>query len=515
VRILQEAFARVSCPITLRPRPKGLGSYYDSIKRTLEITNTENSIDFVVLLHSEDIVNCYTALGIVNTTFSPIPRSLRDFIATPKNTGYRSLHVRIHFEGQNYLIKIRTPSMDEWASFGILTEWDSQKPLSDEHWREISELLRTIGEYEGAGPKRKALIRLSEAEEIFVYSPKGDIYYLPKESIVLDFAYRVHSEFGDHCSGAILNNEWVPLTHTLKDGDSVEILTSPEPIEVDPDLENLCKTPKSRTAINKRLHLERQNYAQEVGREILLQEFRRNGLPDDLLYGEDMQLVMEFLNIKDLADLFTRVGQDRTSPGVILYYLKAPLSGVDDLAGLEPARSFPLERNKLCISELDKAIHKFARCCNPYPGQEGMVAILSERGITFHRGDCTDLLQKHDLAPQELLDVIWNKDKVWRHPLTFHVHVLMETIQSLLPALARAPSSVTVQSVEGRTDKHDQPMMGLVVQLRDFSEAQRFFACLPRYRTSIEDYGRRGGPRLFPGGIPSRRSREADVAARK
>jgi GTP diphosphokinase / guanosine-3',5'-bis(diphosphate) 3'-diphosphatase len=116
VRALQEAFAKASCPITLRPRAKGLGNYYDPLKRTLEIANSENNIDFAVILQTEDLVTCYTALGIVNTTFAPIPRSLRDFIANPKNTGYRSLHVRIHSGDQNYLIKVRTPSMDEWAT---------------------------------------------------------------------------------------------------------------------------------------------------------------------------------------------------------------------------------------------------------------------------------------------------------------------------------------------------------------------------------------------------------------
>jgi len=492
---LQKAFADASCPATLRPRAKGLGSYYDPIKRTLELTNTENYVDFGIILPTEDLVGCYTALGIVNTTFPPIPRSLRDFIANPKNTGYRSLHVRIHAAGHNFLIKIRTPSMDEWATYGILTEWNAQKPLSDEHWQEISELLRTIGEYSGAGPQRKALIRLSETEEIFVYSPKGDIYYLPKGSIVLDFAYKIHSELGDFCSGATVNNDWVPLTHVLKDGDSVEILTSSEPLEVDPELETLCKTPRSRSAINKKLHHKRQRYAQKVGEEILMQEIHRHGLPNEILVGENIYFVLEFLNLKELPELFIRVGQDLLSPHLILYYLKPPPQGTDQIAHHGSLKSLPLERNTLAVSELDRAIHKFARCCNPYPGQHDLVAILSERGTTFHHKECKDLLQRHDLQPQQLLDVEWNKDAVWRHPLSFHVHVLLETLHSLIPALARAPSDILIQDLGSFVDKHDQPMVKLTVRLKDFAEAQRFFSCLPKNRSSIEDYGREEGPR--------------------
>jgi GTP diphosphokinase / guanosine-3',5'-bis(diphosphate) 3'-diphosphatase len=495
IQAFHKAFAGASCPVTVRPRAKGLGSYYDPVKRTLELANTENYVDFGIILQTEDLVSCYTALGIVNTTFPPIPRSLRDFIANPKNTGYRSLHVRIHWAGHNYLIKIRTPSMDEWATYGILTEWNAQKPLSDEHWQEISELLRTIGEYSGAGPQRKALIRLSEAEEIFVYSPVGDIYYLPKASIVLDFAYKIHSELGDFCTGAMINNEWVPVTHVLKDGDTVQILTSSEPLEVDPELETLCKTPRSRSAINKKLHQKRQTYAQKVGEEILMQEVRRHGLPDEILNGENTYFVLEFLNLKDLSELFVRVGQDLLSPHLILYYLKPPPPGADHVAHRGSLKLLPPERNTLAVSELDRAIHKFARCCNPYPGQDDLVAILSERGTTFHHKECKDLLQRHDLQPQQLLDVKWNKDAPWRFSLSFHVHVSLETLHSLIPALARAPSNITIQEIGSYLDKHDQPLVKLTVQLRDFSEAQRFFACLPRNRSAIEDYGRQEGPR--------------------
>lgn len=494
LRTLQEAFTRASCPIILRPRAKGLGNYYDPLKRTLEIANSENSIDFAIILQSEELIPCYTALGIVSTIFTPIPRSLRDFIANPKNTGYRSLHVRIHEGGHNYLVKVRTPSMDEWATYGILTDWSAQEPMSDEHWQEISELLRTIGEYAGAGAQRKALIRLSEADEIFVYSPKGDLYHLPKGSIVLDFAYKIHTQVGDYCSGAMINSEWVPLTHTLKDGDQVEILTSLAPLEVDPDLEKLCRTPRSRSAINRKLNQKRQGYAQQVGKEILLQEIRRHGLSEDLLVGENIRFVLEILNLKDLPDLFTRLGQDLLSPHLILYYLKPPPAGPDEFPDRGSIEPHPFERNVLSVSELDKAIHKFARCCNPYPGQDHVVAILSERGTTFHRRDCQDLLLKHDLQPQQLLDVTWNKELAWRYPLCFHIQVSLETVHSLIPAIARSPSNILIQHLESLVDRHGQPLVKLTVQLRDFAESQRFFLCLPKNRAAIEDYGRNEGP---------------------
>lgn len=495
---IQEVFRNAQLGADIRTRAKGLGSYYNHLKKTIDITNAENHVDFAIILPGETALECYTALGLVSTNFSPVPRSLRDFVANPKNNGYRSLHVRILVGTQNYLIKIRTPEMDKWATYGIVSEWDAQKPMSDEHWQEISELLKNIGEYGGAATQRKALIRLSESEEIFVYSPKGDIYFLPKGSIVLDFAYRIHSELGDHCEAAIINGEWFPITRQLQDGDVVEILKSPESVAADPDLEELCKTPKARTAINKHLQQKRSHYAQEVGRQILLQEIRRHNLFESILEGENLRLVLEFLNLKDLPDLFVRLGQDLISPHLIMYYLTPKPAEPEKVQVQESGTSALNERNLLLVTDLDRAIHKFARCCKPYPGQEGVLATLSERGITFHQSDCQDVWLRHDLHPQQLLQVAWNDQSHWRHPLTFHISVSQENLRDFLPNLATIPSSITIRKVESSLDRHDHPMVQLSINFHHYDEARALFGLLPKEKFTIESYGREGGLRRSP-----------------
>jgi len=494
--VLQRVFNDAPFTVTIRPRAKGLGSYYDPLKKTLDIINSENHMDFAVILDSEDTVACYSALGLVNLTFPPIPRTLRDFISNPKTNGYSSLHVRVHVGGQNYLIKIRTPKMDEYASYGILSKWDADKPLSDEHWQEISELLRSIGEYAGAGPQRKALIRLSESEEIFVYSPKGDIFYLPKGSVVLDFAYKIHSDLGDHCAGATVNSEWAPPTLQLNDADIVKIITSPELYDVDPELEGLCKTPKARTAINRHLQQKRLLYAQNIGQQILLQEVKRHGFPPEILEDENTRLILEFHNIKNLSELFVRVGQDLLSPHVVLYYFTSPLpkeKEQNQSAGKLPSVH---DRNVLTVAGLDKGIHKFARCCNPFPGQQDVLAVLSERGITFHHKSCSDLLDRHNLQPQRLLDVKWDRESLWRHPLMFHLRVMQASLQSLIQSLADCNSTASIQNLTNETDKHGQPLVLLTVKLQSFAEAHDFFRCLPADRITIDGYAREEGPKF-------------------
>ncbi len=487
---LREIFSNRPFQVMIRSRTKGLGSYYSHFKRTLDIGNAENHVDFAIIIDSDHLLDCYTALGIVNTTFTPIPRSLRDFIANPKNNGYRSLHVRVHEGGQNYLIKIRTPDMDEWAMFGILREWNAQKPLSDEHWQEVSELLRTIGEYGGAGSQRKELIRLSETEEIFVYSPKGDIYYLPKGSSVLDFAYRIHSELGDFCAGASVNTEWAEPTRILADGDVVEIVSSPEPLDIDPDLEAACKTPKARTAINRHLQQKRRRYAQNVGRQIVLQELQRHDISPDALEGEPVSLMLELLNLKDLDELYTRVGQDLLSPHLVLYYLESPAR--DRSSSESPSHRLPAPHgpNSVVVDELDKGVHKFARCCYPYPGQDRVVATLSERGMTFHHVDCGDLIQRHDLEPQRLVHIRWNQTERWGHPLVFSLVILDETLEELMEILAQPGPRFRVLSLTGLQNRHDQPCVRMEVELRSFAESAELFNRLEAVQILIEDYRR-------------------------
>ena len=476
---------------SIRTHIKGLGSYYDPLKRTLNPAYPENYADFAIILHTDDITACYKVLGFVNNNLTAIPRSIRDFIANPKANGYRSLHTRIHLSGNNYLVKVRTLEMENWANGGILRAWESMEGVTDDHWQEISELLRDIGEYGGAATHRKAMIRLAEAEEIYTYSPAGDIYYLPKGSTVLDFAYRIHSELGDKCEGALVNGAWTPITGRLKDGDTVEVLASSEPMDVDPDLEALCKTPKARTAINRGLHQKRLRFAQQAGKDILLQEIVRHKFSSSVLEGENIRLILEILNLKDLQELYLQIGQDLLTPQLVLYYLEGHRPDESRRQGEAEAPG----QNTLSVSGLDKAVFKFARCCNPLPGQDHVLATLSERGVTFHHRDCHDLHERHSLLVQQMLQIHWDLGMPWRHPLTFQVQVLECGIRDLLPVLAGMPEAVRIQRITSGLDKHNKEFVSLSVTFHNFGEARKFFSQLPVEKTMVEDFGREGGPR--------------------
>ncbi len=177
---------------------------------------------------------------------------------------------------------------------------------------------------------------------------------------------------------------------------------------------------------------------------------------------------------------------------MVLYYLEG--HGPDGEKKAEPEH---VEHNTISVPMLDKAIFKFARCCNPLPGQENIVATLSERGVTFHNGDCQDLHERHFLQPKQMLRVHWNTRSVWKHPLVFHVQILGQNLRDLLPALAALPPQIKVLQIMGTAGKSDQEMVLLSVVLHGFDEARKLFGQLPAQGTVIEEFGREGGPQQW------------------
>jgi GTP diphosphokinase / guanosine-3',5'-bis(diphosphate) 3'-diphosphatase len=490
---LETAFSSMPAPILVRPRVKGLGPYYSHERQTIDLKTAENPVDFTIVIDSPDPVVCYTGLGIINSTFTPVPKSIRDYIANQKPNGYQSLHVRINNKGHDYLIKLRLKSMDIKANSGMIYALNSKNPIYESFLEELSDLLKNIGEYGGAGAQRNDLVQLSSSEDMFVFTPKGDIHYLPRGSIVLDFAYKIHSALGDYCGGAQVNGVRVGLSDVLKDRDMVKIISSYEPIDADSVLEKTCVTPKARSAVNKLLQRRRQMVAEKIGKEILLQEIQRHGLPASCLEGETVSLVLNFLHIKDLAALFTRIGQDTLSSKVILYYLdhmssvslKTPRMPTPD------AESSTDERNVLHVAEFEKAVHKFSKCCNPYPGQENTLAALSERGVAFHRKTCPNLDTSPELKAYKMLRVEWQTSLPWPFPVVFELIItgsgIMDTIARLSPIAPETRIHGLKRLVEKRPDV---PTTLISATLLSFQEALSFFGCFDEGSVAIDSYGR-------------------------
>ena len=491
---LISVFSSMPTTVLVRPRVKGLGPYYSLERQTLDLKNAENTVDFTIVIDSPDPVLCYTGLGIINNAFTPVPKSIRDYIANQKPNGYQSLHVRINNKGHDYLIKLRIKSMDMKTNSGMTYALNSKKAIYETYLEELSDMLKNIGEYGGAGAQRKDLIQLSSGEEMFVFTPKGDIHYLPRGSIVLDFAYKIHSALGDYCGGAKVNGVRVGLTEELKDRDIVNIISSYEPMDVDPVLEKSCVTPKARSAVNKLLQRKRQMVAEKIGKEILLQEIQRHGLPASCLEDESVSLVLNFLHIKDLSALFARIGQDILSSKVILYYLdhlRNTSTKTPRIPATSDAESSLDERNVIHVADLEKAVHKFSKCCNPYPGQENVLAALSERGVAFHRKSCPNLNTSPKLKAHKMLRVNWQPSLVWSFPIVFELVITGSGIMETISRLSPVDPGTRIHGLKHSVGKRGNiPATSLSVTLRSFQEAKSFFKIFDEGSVAINIYGR-------------------------
>ncbi len=484
---LENAYRKFPFKVTIRPRLKNLWSFYSPVTKTLALENAENMVDFTVVMDTDNLLECYRALGVINTNtiFSPVPKTIRDYIANPKANGYKSLHLRIIYKDQRYLVKIRTKEMEYTARKGLLIHWDDKKRL-EEYKKTIGDALKNIGEYQGSPANRKNMFRqLADDEKLFAYTPRGETQYLPLGSNVLDFAYKVHTSLGDRCKYAWVNNRRVPPDYVLEDGDIVKIITSDKLTNIPPDIEKKCKTPKARSALNKNLQKRRNKAAAKIGKDIFAQELERYGLTEALLYRPGVAHYLTYKHYEGLEDLFINVGQDLVSPEELIW----------EVAGIHPrskksgiSSHNESVRNILKIFEIERGVHKFSMCCHPLPGMDNTVAVLSKRGVSFHKSHCKEYIRGNDYESEKILNVVWEMTLIWKKFFEFNIHVKNISVGQCLSMLCGIPDHIYINEIK---KAHSNKDVEISVRLAGFKDAQIFFDCFEKNNCAVTilDYG--------------------------
>jgi guanosine-3',5'-bis(diphosphate) 3'-pyrophosphohydrolase len=417
----------------ITPRAKGLWGYFDPVNKVLAKA-IEHPMEFIVQV--DDAESCYRVLGLVNQKFPPIPRTIRDFIANPKPTGYQGLHARANIKGRNYLFKIRTPEMARNAQKGIIKAWSEHKPAG-QFEKTLREMFDLLGSEEGLSPRE--MIAASGKKEIYTFTPKGDRVCLPLQSIVLDFAFQVHTEVGNRCIAAIIKRERVEPDHVLKDGDQVKIVLQQEPVLFEPRLQELCKTPRARSGLAKGFRLRRQAQAIQIGRVILEQECQRYGLSlsDLLKYKTE---VLECLAMESTDQLYLNVGV----AGVSFRELRQKIMGILP-ADIDIKKPSGRGLNKISLSSLDPAVIKFSACCKPNPTEKDLIGILNERGISVHQKTC-DRFRSLKVRREDVVEVSWKlKETSIAKPQ--HLFVPEATRNRIFMMLAVAPDKMKVADI--------------------------------------------------------------------
>jgi len=393
-------------------RPKHLWSIYKKMKQRDK--PYEEIFDLLAIRVLVDTVpDCYHALGVIHDGYTPVQERIKDYIAQPKSNGYQSLHTTVFGPGrQLYEIQIRTKQMHRTADFGIAAHWLYKEDAKsadelDRHltwFRQILELqldAKTPDEF-------LEFLKLDlYADEIFVFSPKGDVHQLPKGATPIDFAFAVHSEVGLHCQGAKINGRIAPLSRELRNSETVEIITSPT-AKPSRDWLTHVRTGRARHKIRQWLRHEEHSSSVKIGQEILERELKRRRLakPDDAT----LVTAAKSLSLTDAAHLHASIGQGDVSVGLAIKHL------YPDYTEQEPPKPTIVERlvervrgtKGVKIQGVDGLMVRYAQCCQPVPGDPVTGYVTRGRGVSIHRADCPNLLfLAHE--PERRLEIDWQE----------------------------------------------------------------------------------------------------------
>ena len=396
-------------------RPKHLWSIYKKMQQ--RDRPYEDIYDLLAIrVIVPNVLECYHALGVIHDGWTPVQERIKDYIAQPKSNGYQSLHTTVFGPGrQLFEIQIRTRDMHRTADYGIAAHW-----LYKENTRNADELDRQLAWFrqvlelqldaETPGEFLEFLKLDLYQDEIFVFTPTGDVIQLPKGATPLDFAFAVHSQVGARCAGAKVNGRIAPLSRELKNSETVEILTNPN---AKPSRDWLAhvRTGKARHKIRQLLRLEERSSAMRLGREILERELRRRRLPkaDD----DKLQPVARLLKLKDTPQLIASVGAGDVHVMQVLKALHPELESAPEPQEKPSTLERIVDRVRgtgkgIRIQGADGLLVRYAQCCQPVPGDKVVGYVTRGRGVSIHRGDCPNLLLlAHE--PERRLEIDWQE----------------------------------------------------------------------------------------------------------
>ncbi|QJR34836.1 RelA/SpoT family protein [Gemmatimonas groenlandica] len=395
-------------------RPKHLWSIYKKMQQ--RDRPYEDIYDLLAIrVIVPNVLECYHALGVIHDGWTPVQERIKDYIAQPKSNGYQSLHTTVFGPGrQLFEIQIRTRDMHRTADFGIAAHWlykESSRSADDldrqlAWFRQVLELqldAETPGEF-------LEFLKLDlYQDEIFVFTPTGDVIQLPKGATPLDFAFAVHTQVGAHCAGAKVNGRIAPLSRELKNSETVEILTNPN-AKPSRDWLSHVRTGRARHKIRQMLRLEERSSAMRLGREIIERELRRRRLPKIDDHG--LQPIAKLLKLKDAMHLIASVGAGDVHVMQVLKALHPDLETAEPVEKQSTLERF-VDRVRgtgkgIRIQGADGLLVRYSQCCQPVPGDQVVGYVTRGRGVSIHRGDCPNLLLlAHE--PERRLDIDWHE----------------------------------------------------------------------------------------------------------
>jgi guanosine-3',5'-bis(diphosphate) 3'-pyrophosphohydrolase len=470
--------AGITCDIS--GRRKHLYSIYKKIKRQqIDVSEVYDYIAFRILTHS--IKDCYGALGIIHGLWRPVPGRIKDFIAIPKPNMYQSLHTSVMTDkGQPFEVQIRTFEMHRVAEMGIAAHWKYKEGKGARDQDANIQWLRQIMEWQQELKDPREFLNMVKVDlypdEVYCFTPQGQVKSFPRGATPIDFAYSVHTEVGHRCVGARINGKIQPLRTELHNGDIVEILTSPNH-HPSQDWLTIARTPRARAKVRQWLNVDRRNRSVDLGKTVCDREFKRYrfNLKSHLQDGTRLREVLQSMGVPSLDDFYAAVGYGKLAPRTLIEKLD-PAARVHEAAEGVIAhavrKALGLSGKKVSVRGLDDALIALARCCNPIRGEPIVGYITRGRGVTVHSERCPNL-EKLLYDPERRIEVVWEDADESRFEV--RITVLSEDRPGILAKItaAIADAKSNIKNVEARTFEDHRGEITLVLDIQDLDHLQR------------------------------------------
>jgi GTP pyrophosphokinase len=456
IQQLQRALAEAGLEATVQGRPKHLWSIYQKMQREgVDIDRIYDLIALRVIVNTE--AECYLALGVIHKLWAPLPGMFTDYIAKPKPNGYQSLHTKVVGpDGEIMEVQIRTWEMHRNAEYGIAAHW-RYKEIGDEPQRKpdaldqalawLRELMEMNRDIRDASEFTRSVIGDLFRDQVFVFTPKGDVIDLPKGSTPIDFAYRIHTEIGHRCIGAKVNGKLDPLDYQLQTGDVVEIITSKHPKGPSPDWLRFVKTSLARNRIKR--YLKEQSYAENLqrGRELLAEALEKAGLSfGEVLESGKLDELAKAYQLQNANDLLAAIGWGSVSVQSVVNKLKPP-APKPRVTVVNPTEAVALPARKGTL------LYRLAKCCTPVPNDPIVGYISRGRGIIVHRTDCRNIIRLQEAEPERIVALDWGFPL--SEPVTARLRVVAYDRIGLLSDVSNAISSKGVSIISNRSITKD------------------------------------------------------------
>ena len=470
--------------IKLDGRIKRLYSIHLKLKR--QKIDLERVYDFVALrVITQSVKDCYAALGIIHQTWSPVPGRIKDFIAMPRPNGYQSLHTSVVSEhGFPLEVQIRTEEMHRRAEEGIAAHWKYKEGRVGDHRDEryfqwMRQLLEVQQEVRDPQEFLQNLKIDLYPEEVYLFTPKGEVRSLPRGATAIDFAYSIHTDVGNQCAGARINGRMVPLRTRLQNGDIVEIVTQAghKPSR---DWLSFVVTSRARSKIKHVLQGEERVRSIELGRRLFDKEARRFGLnPGTVLESSELSKFASEYGARSADELLAHIGYGKLSPRTVLQKSvpaelkeRPPDSAVVSVVKrvLRPGAS----ADKIKVRGTDDVMVFRAKCCNPIRGEKIVGYITRGKGVSVHASSCPNVLNLM-FDPERRIDVEWDQAGGDQAPYTVRLTMQVEDRKGMLAEISAKVSDINtnITNMQARTGDDQQARIEMTVEIRDLKHLDK------------------------------------------